>query len=128
MRQEVEVFSPCALGAILNDETIPQLKAGVIIGSANNQLAEPRHGRVLAEAGKLYAPDYLVNAGGVINISHEGPNYRQERAFAQVARIGATLREIFRLAEAEQIPSAEAADRLAERRLAAGPGDPSVAA
>ena len=126
--QDVEVFAPCALGAVLNDETIPQLKAGVIVGSANNQLAEARHGRILAEAGKLYAPDYLVNAGGVINISHEGPNYKSERAFAHVARIGATLSEVFRLAEAEKIPSSEAADRLAERRLQGKPRDSSVAA
>ena len=86
------------------------------------------HGRILAEAGKLYAPDYLVNAGGVINISHEGPNYRSARAFAHVARIGATLSEVFRLAEAEKIPTSEAADRLAERRLNGEAKDPSVAA
>ena len=87
--QEVEVFSPCALGAVLNDETIPRLQAGVIVGSANNQLAEARHGRVLAEAGKLYAPDYLVNAGGVINISHEGPSYRSKSAPSPTSRASA---------------------------------------
>lgn len=121
--QDVDVFAPCALGAVLNDETIPQMRARVIVGSANNQLAAPRHGRVLHEAGKLYAPDYLVNAGGIINISHEdrgdgGPAYNQARAFNHVARIGATLREIFAIAKAENIPSSEAADRLAEERLA----------
>jgi len=132
--QAADVFAPCALGAVLNDDTIPQLKAEVIVGSANNQLAEARHGQLLAAAGKLYAPDYLVNAGGVINISHEviggsgGPAYERARAFSHVARIGATLREVVRLAEAEQIPSSEAADRLAERRLRAGAKDSSVAA
>jgi leucine dehydrogenase len=126
--QDVDVFAPCALGAVLNDETIPQLKADVIVGSANNQLAAPRHGRVLAGAGKLYAPDYLVNAGGIINISHEGPAYDRARAFGHVARIGATLREVVRLAAAEAIPSSEAADRLAERRLQAAAKPPSVAA
>lgn len=115
--QAVDVYAPCALGAVINDRSLPEIKAAVIAGSANNQLAEERHGEMLAKAGKLYAPDYVINAGGVINISHEGPAYDETRAFAQVARIGDTLAEIFRMAEAQGSCTAKAADRLAEARF-----------
>ena len=115
---EADVFAPCALGAVINDETIPQLTAGIVAGSANNQLAEPRHGAELRRRGILYAPDYVINAGGVINISHEGPAYRKAEAVAHVAKIHDTLGEIFRRADAEGIPTSEAADRRAEERLA----------
>jgi len=114
---ETDVFAPCALGAVLNDETIARLKAQVIAGSANNQLAAPRHGTALAKRNILYAPDYVINAGGVIDISHEGPSYDEAAAFAHVARIHDTLREIFNRAEAAGIATSEAADRLAEERL-----------
>ena len=126
--QEVEVFAPCALGAVVNDETLPQLRASVIAGSANNQLAEPCHGKALREAGILYAPDYVINAGGVINISYEGPDYEQSRAFAHVARIGETLDEIFHLAENRIVPTAEAADEIAEARFLRRGDDSPVAA
>ncbi len=112
-----EVFAPCALGAIINDVTIDQLQAPIVAGSANNQLAEPRHGVELLRRGVLYAPDYVINAGGVINISHEGPDYDKRAAVDHVGRIHATLREIFGRAEAAGIPTSEAADRLAEERL-----------
>ncbi|MFQ5776320.1 MAG: Glu/Leu/Phe/Val dehydrogenase dimerization domain-containing protein [Kiloniellaceae bacterium] len=112
-----EVFAPCALGAVINDRTIPQLKAPIVAGSANNQLAEPRHGAELARRGILYAPDYVINAGGVINISHEGPSYSKPEAVKHVAKIYDTLGEIFSRAEAEGVPTSEAADRLAEERL-----------
>ncbi len=115
--QAVDIFAPCALGGVINDRTLPELKAAIVAGSANNQLAAPRHGALLAQAGHLYAPDYVLNAGGIINISHEGPDYDEAKAFAQVARIGATLSEIFRLAEAQEIATADAADALAEARL-----------
>ncbi|MFQ6016568.1 MAG: Glu/Leu/Phe/Val dehydrogenase dimerization domain-containing protein [Kiloniellaceae bacterium] len=114
---EAEVFAPCALGAILNDETIPRLKAKIVAGSANNQLAEPRHGAELTRRGVLYAPDYVINAGGIIHISHEGPSYDKAEAVDHVARIHDTLREIFSRADASGIPTSEAADRLAEERL-----------
>ena len=114
---EVEIFAPCALGAVINDETLPRLKASIVAGSANNQLAEDRHGAALARRGILYAPDYVINSGGVINISHEGPRYRKEEAVRHVARIHETLREIFRRAEAERIPTSKAADTLALERL-----------
>lgn len=112
-----EVFAPCALGAVVNDETIPLFKAPIIAGSANNQLAEARHGAELTQRGLLYAPDYVINAGGVINISHEGPSYDKEAAVNHVAKIHDTLREIFNRAEADGMPTSEAADRLAEERL-----------
>ena len=114
---EAEIFAPCALGAVVNDETLPRLKAAIVAGSANNQLAEDRHGTALARRGILYAPDYVINAGGVIHISHEGPRYRKEDAVRHVARIQETLREIFRRAEAERIPTSQAADALALERL-----------
>ena len=109
-------FAPCALGAVLNDETIPTLKAPIVAGSANNQLAELRHGEMLKDRGVLYAPDFAINAGGIINISHEG-RYDRERAFAHVAGIADTLSAIFRLADRENIATAAAADRLARETL-----------
>lgn len=114
---QADVFAPCALGAVIDDRTIPRLKARIVAGSANNQLAEPRHGAELASRGVLYAPDYVINAGGVIHISHEGPGYDEAQAFAHVARIHDTLAEIFRASERQRIPTSEAADRLARGRL-----------
>ncbi len=87
------------------------------LGTANNQLAAPRHGVELLRRGVLYAPDYVINAGGVINISHEGPAYDKQAAVDHVGRIHDTLREIFGRAEAAGIPTSEAADRLAEERF-----------
>jgi leucine dehydrogenase len=118
---EVEVYAPCALGAVINDRSLAQLKARIVAGSANNQLAEPRHGDALRERGVLYAPDYVINAGGIINISHESGRgqgaYDRPRAFAHVARIGETLAEIFRHAEQHGIATSNAADRIAEKRF-----------
>jgi leucine dehydrogenase len=116
-----DIFAPCALGAVLDGDTVRRLKAAIVAGSANNQLARPEHGKALAARGILYAPDYVINAGGIINIAHEGAGYDRERAFAHVARIGETLREVFGRAEAERIPTSEAADRLALARLAVDP-------
>jgi len=116
-----EIFAPCALGAVINDETLPRLKTSIVAGSANNQLAEARHGAALAKRGILYAPDYVINAGGVINISHEGAGYNKDEAVKHVARIHGTLKEIFQRAEAEKIPTSEAADALALERLNAVP-------
>ncbi len=113
----VDIYAPCALGATVNDETLPQLQAAIVAGSANNQLAEARHGAALRERGILYAPDYVINAGGVINISHEGPGYDEGKAFAHVAQIHDTLLEIFRRAETAKMATSEAADRLAEERF-----------
>jgi leucine dehydrogenase len=118
-RQPVDVFAPCALGGVINDETIDLLSAPIIAGSANNQLDEPRHGIELSRRGILYAPDYVINAGGVINISFEGRNYDEKKAFARIGQIGDTLLEIFARADAKGVPTSEAADRLAEERFLA---------
>ena len=115
--QDVEVFAPCALGAVINDETVGQLRACVVAGSANNQLAEPRHGHALWTRNILYAPDYAINAGGVIWVSYEGPEFDATYAMTQVGRIGATLAEIFTRARSEGIAPEEAADRMAEDRF-----------
>ncbi len=112
-----EVFSPCALGAVINDRTIAQLKTPIVAGSANNQLAEARHGNELARHGILYAPDYVINAGGIINISHEGAAYDKTAAVNHVAKIHDILREIFARADANGVSTSEAADHIAEERI-----------
>jgi len=112
-----DVYAPCALGATINDTTLKVLRATIVAGSANNQLAEPRHGAELQRRGSLYAPDYVINAGGIINISHEGPRYDKDKAFAHVGLIHDTLIEIFRRAEGSGTSTSEAADRLAEERF-----------
>lgn len=116
-KQEVDVFSPCALGAIINDETIPQLKAKVIAGSANNQLKESRHGNVLHEMGIVYAPDYVINAGGVINVADELYGYNRDRAMKRVETIYESLTKIFAISKDQNIPTYLAANRLAEERI-----------
>jgi leucine dehydrogenase len=117
---ECDIFSPCALGAILDATTIPALRCQAVVGSANNQLADPSCGKLLHELGVLYAPDYVVNAGGLINIAEElSPRgYHRERAYTAVRRIFDTVTSLLRTAEEEGITTAEAADRLAERRIA----------
>ncbi len=117
---EADVYAPCALGAVINDTTLPRLKAKVVAGSANNQLAEPRHGIALRKRGIVYAPDYLINAGGIINISHEGPGYDESKAFAHVALIHDTLLQILELARSQDLATSEAADRLARERFESG--------
>ena len=115
---EAEIYAPCALGGALNDETIPQLRAKIVCGAANNQLAEPRHGRALHERGILYAPDYLVNAGGVINVGAEAAgHYDIERVRRGVEGIADTARELFALAQRRQAPTSEVVDELARARL-----------
>ncbi|WBF54602.1 Glu/Leu/Phe/Val dehydrogenase [Lysinibacillus sp. JK80] len=116
--QEVDIFSPCALGAILNDETIPQLKAKVIAGSANNQLKDSRHGDYLHELGIVYAPDYVINAGGVINVADELYGYNRERAMKRVDGIYESIEKIFAISKRDGIPTYVAANRLAEERIA----------
>lgn len=111
---DVDVFSPCALGAVLNDRTVPQIKARVIAGAANNQLAKTRHGHALLERGVLYAPDYVINAGGIIDIFYEGPDYDAAKVQAHLERIGTTLGEIFARSKATNRPTGEIADAMAE--------------
>lgn len=116
--QEADIFAPCALGAILNDDTIPQLKVKVIAGSANNQLKEPKHGDQLHELGIVYAPDYVINAGGVINVADELQGYDRERALKRVEGIYGALEKIFAISKEKNIPTYVAADHLAEERIA----------
>jgi len=117
-----DVFSPSALGAILNDKTIPLLDTKIIAGCANNQLAEPKHAKMLEDLGILYAPDYVINAGGIINVSCEflKGGYDEAVSLGKVDRIYNQLKEVFATAKREHITTAEAADRVAERRIAEG--------
>ena len=114
---EAQIFAPCALGAVVNDETLPQFKFEIVAGSANNQLAEERHGDELARRGILYAPDYVINAGGLINVYGELNGWSRDRAQRKAGEIYDTLTQIFELAKAQGIPTYQAADRVAELRI-----------
>ncbi|MCH2100656.1 MAG: leucine dehydrogenase [Planctomycetes bacterium] len=118
---ECDVYAPCALGGSVNDQTIPQLKAKVVCGAANNQLLEDHHGTQLLERGILYAPDYVVNAGGLINVYNElvPGGYDEDRSMAQMGKIRENLREIFALAREEGICPSVAADRFGDQRVVA---------
>ncbi len=117
---EVDVFAPCALGAIINDHTLPQIKAKVVAGSANNQLAHDRHGAALAARGILYAPDYVINAGGIIEVAYGAKADRDEVELTNhVEGIYGTLTDIFGRAAAENLPTNVVADRMAEERFRA---------
>lgn len=115
---ECDIFAPCALGAIINDQTIPQIKAKVIAGSANNQLREEKHGDIIHEKGIIYAPDYVINAGGVINVADELNGYNNERAMKKVDGLYDSLMSIYNIASEKNIPTYKAADHLAEQRIA----------
>lgn len=120
---ECDVFAPCALGGVLNDDTIPRLRCAVVAGAANNQLLdEHRHGEMLRERGITYAPDYVINAGGVINISCElrPGGYDPELAEQRVHEIPVTLARVFARARENGITTHAAAQELAEAALAAG--------
>ena len=117
---QCDIFAPCALGGILNDETIPQLKTRAVCGGANNQLLEPRHAEELAAREILYAPDYIVNAGGVINLSFEiGRPYSPEEARRKTGQIYHTVMEVFEQADRDAVSTEVAADRMAEARIQA---------
>lgn len=114
---DVDVFSPCAMGAVINDHTLARLKAPVIAGAANNQLATSAHGKLLHQRGVLYAPDYVLNAGGIIDIAYQQREDSPKNMLTHVELIGSTLGEIFRRADAEDQPTCRVADRLAEERF-----------
>jgi leucine dehydrogenase len=116
---EADIFAPCALGAIINDKTIPQLKAEIVAGAANNQLLEERHGDEVEARGILYAPDYVANAGGVINVYSELAGWTSARSFRKADEIYDTIRRVFEIAKVQKIPTYLAADRLAEQRIQA---------
>jgi leucine dehydrogenase len=114
---DAPVFAPCALGAVVNDQTLPKFRFQIIAGAANNQLAEERHGAALMEREILYAPDYVINAGGVINVYGELNGWSAERSKRKADEIYDTLEELFEMAREQGIPTNQAADRLAERRI-----------
>jgi valine dehydrogenase (NAD+) len=114
---DIDVLAPCALGGTLDDATVAQLKAKIVCGGANNQLAHPGVDKQLAERGILYAPDYVVNSGGVIQGADEIEGFDMERARAKATGIFDTTRKIFQIAGEEGVPPAVAADRLAEERM-----------
>ena len=119
---DADVFAPCALGAVINDRTVEELRAGIVAGSANNQLAEDRHGAELAARGILYAPDYVINAGGVIDVAygaHMPEPHSDDRVRAHVDGIHRTLLEIFQRAESERAATNIIADQMAHERLRA---------
>jgi leucine dehydrogenase len=113
-----DIFSPCALGAVLNATTIPELHCDAVVGSANNQLESPEDAEGLRQRGIVYAPDFVANAGGVINIAEEPHGYDRQRAYDRIRTIHDTLLRVFDRAEADGITTAAAADRLAEERIA----------
>ncbi len=114
---ECDIYAPCALGATINDQTIPQIKAKVIAGAANNQLKESRHGDMIHEMGIVYAPDYVINAGGVINVADELYGYNRERALKKVEGIYQNIERVIEIANRDHIATYAAADRLAEERI-----------
>jgi leucine dehydrogenase len=114
---DCDIYAPCALGATINDETIPQFKCKVIAGAANNQLKESRHGDIIHEMGIVYAPDYVINAGGVINVADELYGYNRERAMKKVEQIYNNIEKVIEIAKRDGIPTYKAADRLAEERI-----------
>jgi len=117
---DADIFSPCALGAVINYQTITRLKVKIVAGASNNQLAEVRHGKILAERGILYAPDYAINVGGLISVyyeyasRHHGIEFSRESVFAHTNKLKATLENIFSYAEQHKISTAAAADIIAE--------------
>jgi valine dehydrogenase (NAD+) len=118
VRSDLDVYSPCALGGALTDEVVDVLRAKIVCGGANNQLAHPGIEKKLADRGVLYAPDYCVNSGGVIQVADEIEGFSFERARLKASAIFDTTRTVFRAAAADGVPPAVAADRLAETRMA----------
>lgn len=114
---ECDIFAPCAMGAIINDFTIDQLKCKAVAGSANNQLAEDKHGEMLEEKGIIYAPDFVINGAGVMNCYEEIIGYNAERAMARASSIYENVKKVFEIAKRDNIPTYKAADRMAEERI-----------
>lgn len=114
---ECDIFSPCALGAVINNDTVEKLKCKIVAGAANNQLDKDENGEVLLKRGILYAPDYVINAGGLINVSLELEGYNRERADRMTRGIYYNLSRIFKISAEKKLPTQKAADYLVERRL-----------
>ncbi|MFO0321125.1 MAG: Glu/Leu/Phe/Val dehydrogenase dimerization domain-containing protein [Bacteroidota bacterium] len=115
---DIDIYAPCALGATINDDTLSRLKCKVICGAANNQLAEEKkHGELVVEKGIIYAPDFVVNAGGIINVFYELEGYNRERALAHAEKIYDTTWNIFQTAKSQKLPTYAAANKIAEQRI-----------
>lgn len=115
---DVDIFSPCALGGVVNDDTLEHLNCDIIAGSANNVLdEEEKHGRMLRDENILYAPDYVINAGGLINVASELEGYNEERAHGQASKIYDTILDILNYSENNDTPTTEASNILAEKRI-----------
>lgn len=112
-----DIFSPGALGAVVNSQTIPKLKCKVIAGAANNQLATEKDGEELVRRGVIYAPDFAINAGGLINIYHEREGYNRDKAYAHVAKIYDTIKNVLDEAAKDKLPTNLVANRIAENRV-----------
>ncbi|WP_156187071.1 Leu/Phe/Val dehydrogenase [Bacillus sp. FJAT-27231] len=117
--QEADVFVPCAFGGVVNDETMKQFKVKAIAGSANNQLLTEEHGRQLADKGILYAPDYIINSGGLIQVADELYVVNKERVLAKTKHIYDAILEVYQQAELDRVTTMEAANRMCEQRMAA---------
>jgi leucine dehydrogenase len=123
LKEPCHILAPCALGGVLNEKTIPRLQCRAVCGAANNQLADAADDDALAERGILYAPDFVVNAGGIINLAEEFVGYDRQRATKRTAQIADTVRRVFELGRTERVPPGRAAEQLARRRIAeAGAG------
>mgnify|MGYP000856872026 FL=1 len=113
-----DIFAPCAMGAVINADTVDLFQCKIIAGSANNQLADEKYGEILMEKGILYIPDYVINSGGVINVSEEMKGYNKENAMVRAAAIYDSVTKIIEISKKDQISTRIAADRMAEARIA----------
>jgi leucine dehydrogenase len=118
LEEPCDILAPCALGGVLNEKTIPRLQCRAVCGAANNQLADAADDDALAERGIMYAPDFVVNAGGIINLAEEFVGYDRDRATKRTAQIADTVHRVFELARTERVPPGRAAEHLARRRIA----------
>ena len=118
LEEPCDILAPCALGGVLNEKTIPRLRCRAVCGAANNQLADAADDDALAGRGILYAPDFVVNAGGIINLAEEFAGYDRERARKHTAQVADTVRRVFEVARTERVPPGRAAEQLARRRIA----------
>ena len=114
---ECDIFTPCAMGAVINDFTVEQLKCKIVAGSANNQLAEEKHGEILREKGILYVPDFVINSGGVINVYEELLGYNKERAMKRASAIYDAVKIVIEISKRDNVPTFIAAERMAEERI-----------
>jgi leucine dehydrogenase len=117
LRMDADVFAPCALGAVINDTTLPLLNVKIVAGAANNQLAEPRHGQDLAERGIVYVPDYAINAGGLINVAQEVIGYDRQKALQRAGGIADTIAALLRRSTETGMRPEQVADRMVEEKL-----------